>query len=756
MLDRARGVLLRDGVRVAATPRALDLLGALADRAGHTIEKDDLVQRVWGRTAVDENNLARQISSLRKALGETAGQREYIATVPGVGYRFVAPVVALPPDESESVAAELELADTPPAPANPPDVRPSVTPLRSRRSPAVLLAGLAAAAVVLIAIAGIATRGAGPSPLAAQRSVRQITFGGGLQIDSAWSPDGQRIAFASDQLGTLDIWVQGLTDVQPTRLTSLPDREWQPAWSPDGQWLVFRSDRDGGGLFVMPSSGGTPRRITRFGDHPQWSPAGDLILFSNATVRTGARKLYVVEANGGEPREVGADVLKPFLAATWTTSVEAAWHPDGTAISIWGRVGNRWTFVTMPVAGGPSRVSPIPEDIERQVQAGQPTLGRFVWARSGRFLYFEGQTGDTGNVWRVKVDPTTMAWNGVLEPLTLGVGDETNIALSGDGTRLAFTARSRRTRVWAFDFDPHEGKLTGAAQPLTEGQAGRIEVDTLPDGSRLALRSILAGRNEVREYTTGSRQDRVLLVSNQRNSSSPRWSADGRSLAYARYGATGAGLAQSVVAVFSPEQGREQLLRLPGGESLRPSDWSNDGRVILGDCRSATGDETVICSMPAAERQDTRAAGVRVLFSQPHKNLYVPRFSPDQRWVSFVAVDANGATTSQVYVAPVSGGAWIPITDGRAFDDKPRWSPDGRTLYFVSDRGGYLNLSGRRVDPADGTPIGDVFPVTAFDSPRRALPSNISEIEFAISRNRLFLPLAETEANIWVLDPVDR
>ncbi len=96
------------------------------------------------------------------------------------------------------------------------------------------------------------------------------------------------------------------------------------------------------------------------------------------------------------------------------------------------------------------------------------------------------------------------------------------------------------------------------------------------------------------------------------------------------------------------------------------------------------------------------------------------------------------------------------MTDGQSFDDKPRWSPDGRAIYFVSDRNGFLNLSGRRFDPARGRLVGEPFPVTTFNSAGRGLPPSISQIEFAVTRKKLFVPLTETDADVWVLDRVDR
>src|SRR5260221_13362843 len=118
---------------------------------------------------------------------------------------------------------------------------------------------------------------------------------------------------------------------------------------------------------------------------------------------------------------------------------------------------------------------------------------------------------------------------------------------------------------------------------------------------------------------------------------------------------------------------------------MRPSDWAADGSTILGDCRAVPGESTGICSIPAGEAAGPR---LRVLVHDPTKNLFGPRYSPDQRWMSFVAVDVKGSTPARVYVAPVDGGPWIPISDGPSFDDKPRWAPDGRAVYFLSDRNG--------------------------------------------------------------------
>jgi len=91
-VDVARRRLWRDGQVVPLNPKAFDLLLALIEERGRMIEKDELMQRVWPDTAVEENNLTVNMAALRKALGEQARAPRYILTIPGSGYRFVAEV----------------------------------------------------------------------------------------------------------------------------------------------------------------------------------------------------------------------------------------------------------------------------------------------------------------------------------------------------------------------------------------------------------------------------------------------------------------------------------------------------------------------------------------------------------------------------------------------------------------------------------------------------------------------------------------
>jgi TolB-like protein/DNA-binding winged helix-turn-helix (wHTH) protein/Tfp pilus assembly protein PilF len=92
LLDEAERRLLRDGEPVPLTPKAFGTLLALVRRGGRVVGKDELLGEVWPDTFVEEGGLARNISVLRKALGDDAAGLRYIETVPKLGYRFVAEV----------------------------------------------------------------------------------------------------------------------------------------------------------------------------------------------------------------------------------------------------------------------------------------------------------------------------------------------------------------------------------------------------------------------------------------------------------------------------------------------------------------------------------------------------------------------------------------------------------------------------------------------------------------------------------------
>ncbi len=107
-LDTRKRLLWRDGESVVLTARATDLLIALIERRGQVVEKDELLQLLWPDTVVEENNLTVNVSALRKALAAGPGERRYIVTVPGRGYRFVAEVAEASIEEAEETELVIE------------------------------------------------------------------------------------------------------------------------------------------------------------------------------------------------------------------------------------------------------------------------------------------------------------------------------------------------------------------------------------------------------------------------------------------------------------------------------------------------------------------------------------------------------------------------------------------------------------------------------------------------------------------------
>ncbi len=246
----------------------------------------------------------------------------------------------------------------------------------------------------------------------------------------------------------------------------------------------------------------------------------------------------------------------------------------------------------------------------------------------------------------------------------------------------------------------------------------------------------------------------TLLAADNFRRSSPHWSPDGRYLAYARHPA-GLSTRERVMVVMPAGGGEEQIISSPEGAwSDFPYSWSPDGRWLVGRTRRGTPEGSrKICLVPisGAPKAETE---MRVIASSSELNLWQPFMSPDGRWISFEAVSSTGAGFNTIYVMPASGGDWIRITEGKHMDHKPRWAPDGRTVYFFSDRGGFFNVWGRGFDRDQGAPLGEPFQVTAFRSPSRMVHQSRHSI--SLSNDRLVLPIMEITGNLWMLENVDR
>ena len=111
-------------------------------------------------------------------------------------------------------------------------------------------------------------------------NARQITSAIGVEDFPTWSPDGQTLAYESNQSGNMDIWVKQIGGGPP--VNRIPDNDWidsNPSWSPNGRNIAFISQREDRAYYVMPALGGEPRRVfdtyaMLLFSAPQWLSGG--------------------------------------------------------------------------------------------------------------------------------------------------------------------------------------------------------------------------------------------------------------------------------------------------------------------------------------------------------------------------------------------------------------------------------------------------------------------------------------------------
>jgi Tol biopolymer transport system component len=163
-------------------------------------------------------------------------------------------------------------------------------------------------------------------------AVTQLTSDPSSEVQPAFSPDGTRVAFASDHGGDWDIWVVSVEGGPPVQITHDIADDVHPSWSPDGSKLVYCSLPSGGGqweLWVSDATTGASRTFIGYGLFPEWSPVGDTILFQRARERSDRWfSIWTLTLLAGEPRY-------PTELATSSTQamILPCWSPDGRRVA---------------------------------------------------------------------------------------------------------------------------------------------------------------------------------------------------------------------------------------------------------------------------------------------------------------------------------------------------------------------------------------------------------------------------------------
>ena len=594
----------------------------------------------------------------------------------------------------------------------------------------------ACAGGALLAFAGLRLWPAPSSSRAgANAELRMITADGGLTGYPAISRDGKLLAFASDRAkeDNLDIWVQQIGGRDPLRLTLDPADESDPAFSADGTMIAFRSEKDGGGIYLVPALGGNPVLLASLGRNPRFSPDGRWVAYSvggEAVSSPGSARVFVIEAGGGVPRAV-----HPEMA----TATHPVWSPRGDRLLVLGRrdanapAGAELDWWILPIEGGAPKRSGAYARMGAQDLLRSTFPVAFDWRDGGGdWILFNAPLGAAVNLWEIP-----LLGNGAPERLTLGPGLHRDARWSGDAKSLIFAAAELNFDVWMQPLDPATGAARGTLKRLTEGVTEELTPSISWDAGRIAYVSRRSDNWSLRTLDTPSGTEHAVLSSPLRLTTA-RLSGDGSRIVYS---------SASDLRSIPWAGGVVEKLCDHCGDVMGAS---NDGRQALYE---PLEDEDVLM-FDTGRRSTVRLA----LRPSPELILSSSRFSQDGKWVAFHAL-RNATNSAQVWIAPTGPevpapqAAWIPVTDGARLERDPAWSPDGRFLYFVSERDGFRCIWVRPLDPLTKQPSGDAFAVRHFHSARLSL-RHVGNRGFlaglSAGKGALVFSLGELTGNVWL------
>ena len=412
-LDVAEHRLVRDGKPVLLTPRVFAVLRVLVENAGHLVEKERLLSDVWNDAIVEEANLNRAVSVLRKTLGETQAER-YIETVPKRGYRFVAPVRLQPTGvqpEAESVG--------PPLPTKAAWSRTMAVVV----STALVLFGGAAAYLMWHA----GKPGIAPAP-AVGPVHRQVTFTGKETLP-ALSPDGHWIAYVSGDSPNRRIIVQEV-DGGPSATVFDAAAAGALRWSPDGADLLFWARGKGvDGLYIGSRNGGGARRIAPPGAFVTcWSPDGSTI----AAAMFVSQKISLLNRLGEHQRTISLEGSRDWI-----------WDLD------WSSANNRILFAAMDVTGRAS-VWSIRSDgtDQRKLLSVTGEILAARWAPGDDAIYYVTRSNQTVSVFKAMVPPEGAPAESLPAPLVSGLEADVAFGISADASRLVYARAPYFSNLW--------------------------------------------------------------------------------------------------------------------------------------------------------------------------------------------------------------------------------------------------------------------------------------------------------------------
>src|SRR5262245_8067432 len=286
-LDLQRHGLYSDGKRIHLTSKPFETLAVLVQHRGKTVEKQKLLDAVWKEAFVTEDSLVKAVREIRRVLGDEKSSPQFIQTVPGEGYRFIAEVTPAT-SQRQVFTSSATATSTPPqiAEVKEPNAAQETITLAApvRRQPRVRFWMVAAILGRLATLAaGILLWPWRKSESSTQRAILTLS---GLHAGASFSPDGNWITFTKDDAnGVPQVWVQNLNGGQPIQITSRDFPASHPRWSPKNDAIVFSLVEPDSvwsqSVWSVPPLGGghDPKLLIAGGSNANWSADGNQLVY---------------------------------------------------------------------------------------------------------------------------------------------------------------------------------------------------------------------------------------------------------------------------------------------------------------------------------------------------------------------------------------------------------------------------------------------------------------------------------------------
>lgn len=452
----------------------------------------------------------------------------------------------------------------------------------------------------------------------------------------ALSPDGRQLAFVADHDGQPTLWVRAL-DAATARALPGTDGARRPFWSPDSRSIGFFVNSE---LRRIEARGGSPQTVTYVlaGTTAAWGPDGT-ILFSS----TAAPSLRRVNAAGGSVESA----TNP--AADSSGHRHPQFLPGGRQFLFFGGGADAVRGVYLGSLGSASVTRLVGSD----AQGAYVAPGWLLFVRQGTLW---AQRVDLAQR-KVSGDPISIADSVAFESI-----DGTGAFSTSDAGVIAYrTAQPAITQLSWFD---RSGKMLG-----TLGSSERVGLTNprlSPDGRRVAAERSLPDQTDL-WLLDSTRQIRLTRASDASLTRLPVWSPSGDQIAFESIRSGSVALSVKSSTGDGPE---DVLFASP--EVKIPCDWSPDGRFLVYYIPNPQSG-TDLWILPI----DTRVPSV---FLRTEANELWGQFSPDGRWMAY---QSNETGRYEIYVRPFpAGNGAIPVSTGGGV--YPRWSRDGKELYFIA------------------------------------------------------------------------